>query len=173
VKGILARASSDQDVADRLKAYVEAHRIDISDGPTQDSSSSDQNPSTDINQAFEQLSGGSPAADDSQDSQPAQGGATGAFSGLSSFESNVAVQAYRRGNKEYITFSESEIAATSVNASSGAGAVSATSAGTHTQSVTFAIDFRTGAVSVSQSEATSVSTSVQIQQPTPSFSTFA
>jgi len=168
VKDILARASTDQDVADRLKAFVESHHRD---GSTRDASPSDL--STDINKAFEQLSGGSPAADDSQDSQSAQDGTTGSFSGFSSREANVAVQAYRRGNKEYITFSESEIAATSVSASSDAGSVSATSAATHTASLTFAIDFRTGAISIAASESTSVSTAVQIQQPTFSFSAFA
>jgi hypothetical protein len=165
VKGILARANTDQDVADRLKAFVEAHRIDTTNGSAQDTSS-DQGSSTDIDQAFEQLSGGGPAQDDSQP-------APGEFSGFSSLEANLAVQAYRRGHREYITFSESELAATSVAASSNAGAVSATSTGTHTQSVTFAIDLRTGAVSVSQSESTSVSTTVQIQQPNASFSAFA
>jgi hypothetical protein len=169
VKGILARANTDQDVADRLKAFVEAHRIDTTNGSAQDTSS-DQGSSTDIDQAFEQLSGGGPAQDDSQ---PAQDGTPGEFSGFSSLEANLAVQAYRRGHREYITFSESELAATSVAASSNAGAVSATSTGTHTQSVTFAIDLRTGAVSVSQSESTSVSTTVQIQQPNASFSAFA
>ena len=40
VKAILARASTDQDIADRLKAFVESHRSDDSDGSTQDTSSS-------------------------------------------------------------------------------------------------------------------------------------
>jgi hypothetical protein len=168
VKDILARANTDQDVADRLKAFVDSHRRD---GSALDASSSDL--STDINKAFEQLSGGSPAADDAQDSQSAQDGTTGSFSGFSSREANVAVQAYRRGSKEYITFSESEVAATSVAASSEAGAVSATSAATHTASVTFAIDFRTGAISIAASESTSVSTAVRIDQPSSSFSAFA
>jgi hypothetical protein len=168
MKDILARANTDQDVADRLKAFVKSHRRD---GSAQEASPSDL--STDINKAFEQLSGGSPAADDAQDSQSAQDGTTGSFSGFSSREANIAVQAYRRGNKEYITFSESEIAATSVSASSDAGAVSATSAATHTASLTFAIDFRTGAISIAASESTSVSTAVQIQQPISSFSTVA
>lgn len=172
VKSILARAGSDQDVADRLKAFVRAHRIDIGDGSTQDTSSSDQGSNTDINQAFEQLSGGSQPADGSQDLDGSFQIA-GESAGFSGFAANVAVQAYRRGNKEYITFSESEIAATSVTASSAAGAVSATSTGTHTASLTFAVDFRTGAVSLSQSESTSVSTAVHIEQPTSSFSSVA
>ena len=66
VKAILARASTDQDVADRLKAFVQTHRIDNADGSAQDSSSSsDQSPKTDVNKGFEQLSGGAPADDDS------------------------------------------------------------------------------------------------------------
>lgn len=168
VKDILARAGSDQDAADRLKAFLAAHRRG---GSVQDNSSSDS--STDINEAFKRLTQGAPTTDGSQDPESAQDGTTSAFSASSSYEANVAVQAYRRGSKEYITLSESEIAATSVNTSSGAGTVSATSTGTHTQSVTFAIDFRTGAVSVSQSEYLSVSTAVQIAQTNPSFSAFA
>ncbi len=168
VKGILARASTDQDAADRLKAFVQAHRIDNGDGPAQDNSSSDQGSSTDVNKAFDQLSGNTPAADDSQDAD----GSSSSTSSFSSLEANVAVQAYQRGSKEYITFSESEVAATGVTASSDAGAVSATSAATHTASLTFAIDFKTGAVSIAESESTSVSTAVQIEQ-NPSFSTFA
>jgi hypothetical protein len=163
VKDILARASTDQDVADRLKAFIESIR---GDGSAQDPSPSDASSSPDINQAFEQLTQGIAAADDTQDPD-------GVSSGFSSREANLAVQAYRRGNKEYITFSESEIAATSVSASSDAGSVSATSAATHTASLTFAIDFRTGAISIAASESTSVSTAVQIQQPASSFSTFA
>jgi hypothetical protein len=163
VKDILARASTDQDVADRLKAFVESHRRD---GSAQDSSPSDESSSTDINEAFDRLTHGIPAADDSQDLD-------GVSSGFSSREANVAVQAYRRGNKEYITFSESEVAATSVSASSDAGSVSATSAATHTASLTFAIDFRTGAISIAASESTSVSTAVRIDQSNSSFSTIA
>src|SRR5262245_8671961 len=59
VKAILARASTDQDVADRLKAFVETHRINNADGSAQDSSSSSgQSSKTDVNKGFEQLSGG-------------------------------------------------------------------------------------------------------------------
>lgn len=175
VKGILARASSDQDAADRLKAFVQTHRRG---GSAQDASPSDRDSSTDINQAFERLSQGAPAADDSQGldgtSFPDQPfGPTGESSGFSSREAQLAVQAYQRGNTEYITFSESEVAATSVAASTDAGSVSATSAATHTASLTFAIDFRTGAISIAASESSSVSTAVRIEQPTSSFSAFA
>jgi hypothetical protein len=173
VKGILARASTDQDAADRLKAFVQAHRINNGDGSARDNSSSDQGSSTDINQTFEQLSGGSPATDDSQGSDGTNSGNSATLSSFTNLEASVAVQAYRRGSKEYITFSESEVAATGVTASSDAGAVSATSTGTHTASLTFAIDFKTGAISIAASESTSVSTAVQIAQPNSSFSTFA
>ena len=44
VKDILARASNDQDVADRLKAFVESHRTNNNDGSAQDGSSSGQAP---------------------------------------------------------------------------------------------------------------------------------
>jgi hypothetical protein len=69
----LARASSDQDVADRLKAFVQSHRIGGgNDGSAQDGSSANQGSKVDVNQSFEQLSGGSPASGDSQDLQPVQ-----------------------------------------------------------------------------------------------------
>jgi hypothetical protein len=166
VKGILARASNDQDAADRLEAFVEAHHWD---GSAQASSSSDRGSSTDVNQAFEQLSQGADAS-----SLPDRlFGTTGESSGFSNLEAHVAAQVYRRGNKEYITFSESQVAETSVTASSDTSAVSATSAATHNRSVTFAIDFKTGAISIAASESTSVSTAVRIEQPTSSFSTVA
>ncbi len=214
IKAILARASSDQDVADRLKAFVESHRANNGDGPTQHGSSSDQSSSADVNKGFEQLSGGSPADDGSDGpvqvarnfatglkaggytisavARASDGsfqiaivgpdgtgfldrrfGTTGEFSGFSNLGPGVAAQEYQRGNKEYITFSESDAAAISVTASSGAGTVSTTSTGTHTASTTFVVDFDTGSISLAQSEATSVSTTVQIRAPGSAFSTVA
>lgn len=215
VKSILARASNDQDAADRLRAFVEKHRINNSDGSTQDDpSSSGPSSKTDVNQGFEQLSGGTPSDDGSDGSvqvaknfstglsadgytisavarasdgsfqvqivgPDGQGfldrrfGTSGEVSTFGGIGAGVAAQSYQCGNKEYITFSESETAATSVSASSDAGSVSATSAATHTASLTFAIDFRTGAISIAASESTSVSTAVQIQQSTSSSSAFA
>ena len=64
VKSILARATTDQDVADRLKAFVEAHRTD---GPD-DTSKGNDGPDTkgnDVNEAFKRLTAGSQADDDS------------------------------------------------------------------------------------------------------------
>jgi hypothetical protein len=193
VKGILERASNDQDVADRLKAFVEAHRIDTSDASTQHASSSDQSSSTDVNRAFEQLSGATQATDDSQVSRPVdvalnfadifgpngasflgpRFGTAGEISGFASLGAVIAAQAYQRGNKEYITFSESEIAATSVTASSDAGSVSANSLATHTAAVTFVVDFATGGISLTRSESTSLSTEVQISQPGSTLSAVA
>jgi hypothetical protein len=81
VKAILAQASSDQEVADRLKAFVASHRTDGGDGSAQnDPSNNNQSPGVDVETAFEQLSGGTQANDDSDDSgpvQPAQNFATG------------------------------------------------------------------------------------------------
>jgi hypothetical protein len=65
VKDILARASNDQDVAARLKAFVESHHINNNDGSSQDGSSSGHSPRADVNKGFEQLSGGTAADDDS------------------------------------------------------------------------------------------------------------
>ena len=79
-------------------------------------------------------------------------GTSGEFSGFSNLGPDLAAQDYQRGNKEYITFSESEAAATSVTASSDAGTVSATSSATHTASVTFVVDFTTGGISMLRSE---------------------
>ncbi len=72
VKAILARANTDQDVAERLKALVQSHRSNNNGGGSaQDAtSSSGQSASTDVNQSFEQLTGGAQAAADSQDYAP-------------------------------------------------------------------------------------------------------
>jgi len=215
VKAILACASTDQDVADRLKAFVEAHRINNADGSAQDTSpSSGQSAETDVNKGFEQLSGGTSADDDSDSpvqvaknfatgltadgytisaiARASDGsyqvqivgpdgegfldrrfGTTGEFSTVGGIGPGVVAQSYERGNKEYITFSESEAAAVNVTASSDAGMVSATSTGTHTASTTFVVDFSTGAISMLQSESTSISTTAQISQPGSGSSTIA
>jgi hypothetical protein len=100
-------------------------------------------------------------------------GTTGEFAGFSNLGPGTAAQEYQRGDKEYITFAQSDAAAVSVTASSDAGTVSATSTGTHTASTTFVVDFNTGAISLLQSETTSVSTTAQIALPGSSFSTIA
>jgi hypothetical protein len=137
VKDLLARAISDRGIADRLRAFVEQRRSNGANASTQDApQSSDQDAASDITQAFEQLSGGT--------------------------STGVSVQTYQRDNEEYITFSNSEVAATNVTASSSAGTIATTSVGTQTGSVTFAVDLATGALSIAQAESTSVATSVQI-----------
>jgi len=216
VKAILARAKSDQDVADRLKAFVASHRISGDDGASQDSSSASEGSKLDVEAAFEQLSGGTQANDGSQDDPPVQVvksfatglkadgytisalasetdgssrivifgpngtsflderlGTTGEVSGFSNLGVGVTALEYQHGNQEYITFSQSTAAATSVSASSDTDTVSATSSGTRTASVTFVVDFNTGAISMTQSEAISVSTTAQISQAGSSFSTLA
>jgi hypothetical protein len=100
-------------------------------------------------------------------------GTTGEFSTFGGIGPGEAAQSYQRGNKEYITFSDSEAAATNITASSDAGFVSATSAATHTASVTFVVDFSTGAISLAKSESTSVSTTVQIGTAGSAFSALA
>jgi hypothetical protein len=163
VKDILARASSDQDVSERLRAFVESHRAH-GDGW---SYGHDQGFKVDVNKAFEQLAGRVAASDDSEGDAPDQATknpASGTDSAFSSLSTGAAVLAYQRDNKEYITFSESEAAATSVTASSDAGSISATSAATHTASVTFVVDFETGGLSILRSDSTSVSTAVEINR---------
>jgi hypothetical protein len=214
IKHILARASSDQDVADRLKAFVESHRFNGTDSSAQDGSSSTAH-GFDVNKGFAQLSG-TWGDDSSQDDAPvdvtknfATGlkaggytisaigrasdgsfqiqivgpdgnsfldrrfGTTGEFSTFGGIGPGEAAQSYQRGNKEYITFSESEAAAVNVTATSPAGTLSATSVGTHTASTTFVVDFSTGAISMLQSEATSVSTTAQVAVPGSAYSTVA
>lgn len=213
MKDILARADTDQDVADRLKAFVESRRSH-GNSNGQAVSPSGQNASADVSQSFAQLSGDTPAGDDSdapiqvgtdfatglsadgytisaiarasdgsfqvQIAGPnGQGfldrrfGSEGELSAASSGSAGVSVQSYQRDNKEYITFSASKVAATNVTASSDAGTVSATSIGTHTGSVTFVVDFATGAISMAQAETTSVATSVQIAPRGSTFSMLA
>lgn len=74
IKDILARASSDRDVANRLKAFVESRRAENTDardtGTAQDSSSSNQSSTTDVDQAFRQLGGGTQGTADSLDDAP-------------------------------------------------------------------------------------------------------
>jgi hypothetical protein len=73
VKHILSRASSEQNVADRLKTFVEQLRSGSANASTQNASqSSDGDATSKVNQAFEQLSGGTQASDESQDDQPVQ-----------------------------------------------------------------------------------------------------
>lgn len=218
VKDILARANTDRGVADRLEAFVDSLRSNGASSSGRGASSSGQNATVDVNKAFEQLSGGTPADDGSSApiqvakdfatglkaggySVSATGrasdgsfqvqivgpdgesfldrrfGTTGEFSAIGGVVSG-AVQSYQRDNKEYVTFSDNEVAATSVTASSDAGTVSAISVGAHSASVTFVVDFSTGAISMAQTEQTSVSTSVQIGSPVGSghgstFSTLA
>ena len=100
-------------------------------------------------------------------------GTSGEFSTFGGIGAGQAAQSYQRGNKEYITFSESEAAAVNVTAASPAGTLSATSVGTHTSSTTFVVDFSTGAISMLQSEATSVSTTAQVAVPGSAYSTVA
>ena len=148
VKQILSRAVSERVTADRLKAFVEQRGLKGANASAQDTSpSSDQDAASDVTQAFEQLSGGT---------------STGEFSSAVGSSDGVSVESYQSDNAEYITFSDSEVAATNVTASSNAGTISTTSVGTHTGSVTFVVDFATGAISIEQAESTSVATSVQI-----------
>jgi hypothetical protein len=214
VKDILARANSDQVVADRFQAFVESHRSIGSDGS---SHGGRRHHGFDVNKGFAQLSGAS-SGDDGSDNDYApveveknfatglkadgytisavgrardgsfqiqivgpdgnsyldrRFGTSGEFSSFGGIGPGEAAQSYQRGNKEYITFSDSEAAATNITASSDAGFVSATSAATHTSSVTFVVDFSNGSISVAKSESTSVATTVQIGTPGSRLSTSA
>jgi hypothetical protein len=73
VKAILARASNDQNVADRLKALVQSHHAGNASGSSQAGTSSPGTATTStdvVDQNFEQLSGGTQAPDESQDDGP-------------------------------------------------------------------------------------------------------
>lgn len=159
VKQLLARAISDREAANRLKAFREQGGLKGANASAQDASPSlNQDAASDVTQAFEQLSGGT---------------LTGEFSTAVGSGDSVSVQSYQRDNEEYITFSNSEVAATNVTASSSAGTVSTTSVGTQTGSLTFVVDLATGAISIEQTEAISVATSVQIGSNQSAFSTLA
>lgn len=159
VKRTLGRAIIDREIADRLRAFVEQSGLKGANASAQDQSpSSDQYAASDVTQAFEQLSGGT---------------STGEFSTAIGGSDGVSVQSYQSNNQAYITFSDSEVAATNVTASSNAGTISTTSVGTLTGSVTFVVDFATGAISIEQAESTSVATSVQIGSNQSTFSTLA
>ena len=159
VKQTLLRAISNRGIADRLTAFVEQRGLNGANASAQDTSpSSDQDAASDVTQAFEQLSGGT---------------STGEFSTAIGSSDGISVRSYQSNNEEYITFSDSEVAATNVTASSNAGTISATSVGTHTGSLTFVVDFATGAISMEQAESISVATTVQIGSDQSTLSTLA
>ena len=73
VKSLLARAATDQDVADRLKAFVEAQRPDGADKSSKGSDASKHGGKKhDVNAAFQQLTAGSKAADSADDVAPVE-----------------------------------------------------------------------------------------------------
>jgi len=152
VKQLLAHSISDRETADRLRALVEQSRATGENASAEDGSSSDQDAASNVTEAFEQLSGGTTVIGGSGD---------------------VSVQSYQSDNKEYITFSNSEIAARNVTASSNGGTVSTTSVGKQTGSLTFVVNFATGAISMEQAVSTSVATSVQIGSNQSALSTLA
>ena len=75
VKSILARATTDQDVADRLKAFVEAQRPDdaASNSKGSDGSKPDANKNA-VNDVFKRLTAGSQATDNADDFSPVEAG---------------------------------------------------------------------------------------------------
>lgn len=159
VKRLLARAISDRGTADRLKAFLEHGGLRGANASAQDASPLlNQDAASDVTQAFEQLAGGT---------------LTGEFSTAVGSSDSVSVQSYQRDNEEYITFSDSDVAATNVTASSNAGTVSTTSVGTQTGSLTFVVDLATGAISMEQADSISVVTRVQIDSNQSAFSTLA
>jgi len=197
VKSILARAETDQAVADRLKSFVQKQRTGgTGSAPTEAGSK------TDIAVAFQHLSGSSDQAPDSSQafspvepaisfSNHAQFGgfsvsvtadaATGSFStvvngpgGVSFFDKrfgrsagpapDITVGSEQTGNVQYITFTQSDAAAASATAASGSDSVTASATEAHVSSVTFAIDFTTGAIQVTQADASTASATAQVNQ---------
>jgi hypothetical protein len=73
VKSILARATADQDVADRLKAFVEAQRPNGADNSSKqhDGSKADGNRHG-VNEVFERLTAGNQAASSTDDLSPVE-----------------------------------------------------------------------------------------------------
>jgi hypothetical protein len=73
VKSILARATTDQSVADRLKAFVEAHRTGGADGSSHgDGGSKPDAGRSDVNEAFRRLTAGARADNSSDDVAPVE-----------------------------------------------------------------------------------------------------
>jgi hypothetical protein len=220
VKAILAEARTDQSVAERLQAFVQSRRADNDEGAQGDAGSK-----TDIDEAFQQLTGdNAQPADGTQTpssvpgsvpspvepavnfSDQAQIGGfsiavtadakTGGFTtvingpnGLSFSDQRfgrgdevcgsqgvgpgTAVGSYQAGNVEYVTFTQSEAAAVSVSAASGAETVAASAAAAHSYTAIFAIDFTTGSIQATQSDISTSSVTAQVNQGTSPLSVVA
>jgi hypothetical protein len=205
VKSILARASADQDVADRLKAFVASRRTGGAANSAPASDGSATTATTDVNKAFAQLTASAQSTGSAGDLAPVepahnfangvvfQGftvsvaartsdgsfktqligpdglsffdfrfGRGGEASGFSGLHPGVSASSYQSGNVEYISFTESEAAATSTTASSDAGTASTSAAAVQSSQVTFAIDFTTGAIQATKSDSLIVSSSTQV-----------
>jgi hypothetical protein len=83
------------------------------------------------------------------------------------------MSAQTAGNMEYITFYQTDVSAQSVTASSEAGTLSANSISAHTASMTFAIDFTTGAIHAVQSEQSAYAATTQFTPQASAFSRVA
>jgi len=77
------------------------------------------------------------------------------------------------GNMEYITFYQTNVSAESVTASSDAGTLSSNSISARTASMTFAIDFNTGAIHSVQSEQLAYAATTQFNPSASPFSRVA
>jgi len=77
---------------------------------------------------------------------------------------DITVGSEQTGNVQYITFTQSDAAAASATASSGSDSVTASATEAHVSSVTFAIDFTTGAIQVTQADASTASATAQVNQ---------
>jgi hypothetical protein len=83
------------------------------------------------------------------------------------------MSAQTAGNMEYITFYQTDVSAQSVTASSEAGTVSASAVSAHSASMTFAIDFSTGAIHAVQSEQSAYAATAQFNPSASAFSRVA
>jgi hypothetical protein len=213
-KSILARAETDQVVADRLQAFVQSRRAGAT--ASAPSTSAKSNPpaggGSKVDQAFAQLTAVSvnltdqppsfapvePAKDFSSSlsfegytlSVSADAG-TGAFSAAldgskgtiwtdQRFGQNGEVAGgtaipvpgggvgdAQIGNFEYVTVFQAAAEATNVTASSDAGTISESAASAQSTSLTFAIDFTTGAIHAVKSEQSVAATSAQFAPGRP------
>jgi hypothetical protein len=83
------------------------------------------------------------------------------------------MSAQTAGNMEYITFYETDFSAESVTASAEAGTLSSSSISAHSASMTFAIDFTTGAIHSVQSEQSAYAATTQFNPSASQFSRVA
>jgi hypothetical protein len=94
----------------------------------------------------------------------------GGFEGL---RPGLSAGEYQAGNVEYFTFSQNVAATADVTVSSDGGTASASAVCAQSSTLTFAIDFTTGAIHATQSDLSVAATRSQVAPPASSLSILA